>query len=464
MESLVSKEAIFELNMKQQKLFSKGVPVLIIFEGSSGRVIGRVINEVIRCLEPRGIDYYHFDPQASDGPSTAIDFLKKTPSAGRISLYDRSWYSMIIDRHEDDERDIDSILTVSNNFERYLKNNGIFLIKIILKSIPDNLEKYGEQYVISDAHNDTFLSVDHIDPAKYRSVMSERILNIDETNSEWDIIDVTDLESTVNETVKKISDRFVQRLDSKPDYSSLKIDEKYPNPRVKSIKYEDFDDYQERLTEASDELNRLQIILAKSDRSMVLCFEGRDAAGKGSSIKHICHALNPRGYTVFQTSVPSANELSHTYLWRFCKSIPEKGHISIYDRTWYGRMLVEPVENLCSNREYGNSSHEIQNFEKILTNNGAIVLKFWLDISCDEQLLRFKKRSKDPSKKWKLTEDDWKNRDKWDKYDKYIDAMIESTNTENAPWIVINSMNKKYARVKILETIVESLKNELLTD
>jgi polyphosphate kinase 2 (PPK2 family) len=215
------------------------------------------------------------------------------------------------------------------------------------------------------------------------------------------------------------------------------------------------------LSELSEQLGVLQMDLSLSNRSMIVCFEGWDASGKGSCIKHLCHALNPRGYAVFQTKAPSKEELDHTYLWRFVGGIPKKGHITVFDRTWYGRMMVEHIEGFCTDLEYGRSPIEINALEKMIVNDGAILLKFWLDISRDEQKKRFKKRTKDPLKQWKITEEDWRNRAKWKEYDEHVDVMMESTNTEYAPWVVVDANNKKHARVVVLRTVIETFKKEL---
>jgi len=201
--------------------------------------------------------------------------------------------------------------------------------------------------------------------------------------------------------------------------------------------------------------------LSVSGRSLVVCFEGWDAAGKGSCIKHLCHALNPRGYAVYQTKAPTEEESKHTYFWRFLKGIPDRGHITVFDRTWYGRMMVEHIEGFCTEEEYRRSPFEINSFERMMVSDGMILLKFWLDISPDEQLARFNCRMGDPLKQWKMTDEDWRNRSKWDEYDAHVDAMIESTNTDHAPWTVINAASKQYARVEVLRTVVSALKKEL---
>lgn len=462
MESPIPDRLALDLNRMQLELYSEGVPVLIVFEGSSGRIIWRVINEIIRTLEPRGVEYHHFDPQAENNPNSVLDFLKYTPGAGKISLYDRSWYSLMIDRYSDDEEWLDCHLENINRYEDYLTDNGVLLIKILLRATPSILERYGSEYGPDDSAGKTYLSADHIDPVKYRAMMLDRIYNRTDTEScPWSQIISGNLSETASAVVEEIIERMKSSVkkNSKSKYADQ--ERKYPNPRDNidlSVKCKD---YGESLAELSEELAELQMKLAEGNRSVVLGFEGWDAAGKGSCIKHLCHALNPRGYRISQTKTPTEDELAHTYLWRFCDSIPSAGRITIFDRTWYGRMMVEPIEDLCTREEYDRAASEINYFERIMHNNNTIIIKFWLDISKEEQLKRFEKRRDDPLKRWKITDEDWRNRSKWDEYDRYVDAMIESTNTEYAPWTVIGSDDKKYARVKVMETVVKVLKEQL---
>ncbi|MCL2032762.1 MAG: hypothetical protein FWG96_05790 [Methanomassiliicoccaceae archaeon] len=454
-----------ELNQLQQSILAEGLPVLIIFEGSSGRVIGRVNSELIRCLEPRGVLYTHFDPSDAGGPGSIMDFLQRTPGKGQLGLCDRSWYSMMIERCKEDEckENLDKKLDACNDFERYLALNGVLLIKIVLGADESAVNEYGPQYG-PNTPKKSFLSLDHIDPAKYREMMYDnRICERTDTEyAPWNTIMVRDIGETVLETTETIIRKIRERLSSEPAaYAVPEIKRIYANPRRDVRTKKDCKPYGEIMNELSEQLGELQMDLSLSDRSMVICFEGWDAAGKGSCIKHLCHALNPRGYEVLQTKAPTEEELKHTYLWRFCRGIPQKGHITVFDRTWYGRMMVESVEGFCRKEEYRRSPLEINAFEKMLVNNGAILLKFWMDITPDEQLARFKKRAKDPLKQWKLTDEDWRNRSKWKEYDEHVDVMIESTNTEYAPWTVVDSNSKKYARVKVLKTVAETLKKEL---
>ena len=465
MEALISKEMSSKLNILQQEIFANNIPVVIVFEGSSGRVIGRVINELIRCLEPRGVNYVHIDPDNWDGPKSVMECLQKTPAKGMISLYDRSWYSLFINTSGDDQKHLDDALSMSNIFEKYLTDNGVYLIKVLLIATTEVLKKYGDQYGPHDSKK-TFLSIDHIDPVKYRTVMLDHVFEETDTiYAPWDPIAVDKIDKTVVEAVAVIQERLLSRLKHVPVLSPVYIETIYPNPRIgMDLNKECLPEYREKINKLSDELAELQVKMAESKRSLILGFEGWDAAGKGSAIKHICHALNPRGYVVHQTKPPTEEESAHTYLWRFCDTLPDMGHIAIYDRTWYGRMMVEPIEGFCMDAEYLRAPAEINNFEHILVKSGAIILKFWLDISPEVQLMRFQSREEDPLKQWKITDEDWRNRDKWDEYDTRVNKMIESTNTPHAPWIVVESNDKRYARLKILKTIVDAIKEALDSD
>ena len=464
MQALIPDRLLCELNGLQQDILKKELPVLIIFEGSSGRVIGRVSNELIRCLEPRGVIYTHFDPEDTDGPRPIFDFVHRTPGKGQIGLFDRSWYSSAIERYSSDEKnkELETMLDMCNDLERYLAVNGVLLIKIIFRASGPALKEYGHQYGPAVPKR-SFLSMDHIDPAKYTEVMFDRVYKKTNTeHSPWNQIKVKNLSETVLETVRTIVKVTKDRLASEPPVRSPpEIERIYDNPRGGSVPCLRCDQYEDTISKLSEELWELQMELSLSGRSVIICFEGWDASGKGSCIKHLCHALNPRGYEVFQTKAPSEEESKHTYLWRFGEGVPKKGRIAIYDRTWYGRMMVEPIEGFCTEEEYRRSPAEINALERMMANGGAILIKFWLDISPEEQLARFRKRENDPLKNWKITAEDWRNRSRWDEYSEHVDAMIESTNTEHAPWTVVASDNKKYARVKVLETVVGTLRKEL---
>ena len=190
-------------------------------------------------------------------------------------------------------------------------------------------------------------------------------------------------------------------------------------------------------------------------------FEGNDASGKGGSIRRVVQALDPRISRVIPVAAPSDEEKAQPYLWRFWRYIPGKGHVTIFDRCWYGRVLVERVENLCSEEEWVRAYEEIRTFEAELSNYGIIVMKFWLSIDKDEQLQRFKEREKVGYKRYKITEEDWRNRDKWDAYKEAVHVMVDRTTTIKAPWTLVEANDKYFARIKVIETINDRLEAEL---
>lgn len=196
-------------------------------------------------------------------------------------------------------------------------------------------------------------------------------------------------------------------------------------------------------------------------RPVILLFEGWDAAGKGGVIKRITERLDPRGYVVQPISAPSGEDATRHYLYRFWRRLPVSGQITIFDRSWYGRVMVERIEGFCSEDDWKRAYREINNFERMLVDYGTILFKFWIHIDKEEQLRRFESRKVDELKNWKLTDEDWRNRDKWDEYYAAVNEMLVKTSTLTAPWTVVEGNCKWYARVKVLRTLVDSLSSEL---
>ncbi len=203
---------------------------------------------------------------------------------------------------------------------------------------------------------------------------------------------------------------------------------------------------------------RTQSMRLFNENQMALTvFEGWDAAGKGGSIKRVTETLDPRGFHVSTFAAPSGAEGRHHYLWRFWKSLPQSGQIAIFDRSHYGRLLVERVEGFCTEQEWRRAFHEINEFEWQLVNFGTVIVKFWMHIDQDEQLRRFKARELDPFRSYKLTEEDWRNRAKWEVYREAVEDMVEKTSTAWAPWTVVEANDKFFARVKVVQTLTKAL-------
>ena len=220
-------------------------------------------------------------------------------------------------------------------------------------------------------------------------------------------------------------------------------------------------EYREELHILQDKLGRLHNRLYRKQVPVIIVYEGWDAAGKGGNIKRVAGALDPRGYEVLPIASPEPHEKARHYLWRFWKRLPKTGHIAIFDRSWYGRVMVERLEGFCSDNDWQRAYNEMNEFEKELAEWGAVIIKFWVHIDKDTQLARFEERQRTPEKQWKITEEDWRNREKWDAYETAVNEMIQKTSTVYAPWHLLESVDKKYARIKALRIIVKELERVL---
>jgi polyphosphate kinase 2 (PPK2 family) len=219
--------------------------------------------------------------------------------------------------------------------------------------------------------------------------------------------------------------------------------------------------YQEQLIKYQVALHDLGYQVYVQERPVVMVFEGWDAGGKGGAIKRVTEKLDPRGYVVYSIAAPDGDDATRHYLYRFWRRLPESGQIAIFDRSWYGRVMVERIEGFCTTSDWKRAYREINQFERQLVDFGTILFKFWLHISKEEQLARFESRNKDPLRKWKLTDEDWRNREKWGVYKQAVDEMLLKTSTITAPWTIVEGNDKYYARVKVLKTLVEKLSSEL---
>lgn len=226
------------------------------------------------------------------------------------------------------------------------------------------------------------------------------------------------------------------------------------------------DKYEKRLLQYQLTLRELALRMYKQKRSLIVVFEGWDAAGKGGNIRRITSKLDPRGYHIYSIAAPEGDDKYHHYLWRFWRRLipPDEKQITVFDRSWYGRVLVERVEGLTPKRDWMRAYREINDFERQLTDAGIMLAKFWLHISEDEQLRRFEAREKTPYKRFKLTDEDWRNREKWDEYSEAVNDMVLKTDPPNAPWTIVEANSKRYARIKTLRTLVETISAGLETE
>lgn len=223
----------------------------------------------------------------------------------------------------------------------------------------------------------------------------------------------------------------------------------------------DKETYKKKLAELQVKMRELEFAIFNERIPVIVVYEGWDAAGKGGNIKRIVEKLDPRGYSVISIAAPRGDEKTHQYLWRFWKHIPKAGHIAIFDRSWYGRVLVERVEGFCSTEDWKRAYQEINEFEGQLDSFGTVVVKFWINITKEEQQRRFDERQNDPFKNWKLTDEDIRNREKWDVYLEAVEEMLLRTSTHYAPWTIIEGNDKYHARLKTLSTITDAIEAAL---
>ncbi len=247
-----------------------------------------------------------------------------------------------------------------------------------------------------------------------------------------------------------------------PQLSRFQIKADYP--KVDTMAHDltlSEDEYKSELKRLQKRLFKLENLMFQARVPMIVMYEGWDAAGKGGNIKRVAQALDARAYTIIPSPAPTKPELAHPHLWRYWTRLPKAGHVGLFDRSWYGRVLVERVEEITPPKRWAEGYDEINEFEHDLVDWGAILIKFWVDVSDAEQLARFEAREADPSKQWKITPDDWRNRDKYPQYKSAIDDMFRLTSTTYAPWLVLESDDKKYARIKALRIIVDKLEERL---
>jgi polyphosphate kinase 2 (PPK2 family) len=221
------------------------------------------------------------------------------------------------------------------------------------------------------------------------------------------------------------------------------------------------EEYDQQIKALQVELHQLGFQVYTQKKPVVIVFEGWDASGKGGSIKRLTEKIDPRGYVVWPIAAPAGEDRERHYLYRFWRRLPEQGQIAIFDRSWYGRVLVERLEGYCTEADWKRAYSEINQFERQLTDFGAVIFKFWMHISKDEQLRRFRERKRTNYKSWKITEEDWRNRGKWEDYLLAAEEMLLKTSTPNAPWTLVEANDKYYARIKILRTVVDKLKHNL---
>jgi polyphosphate kinase 2 (PPK2 family) len=484
------------------------VPVLVVFEGWAGTAKVRTLSAITRRLDPRGLRVYSITPPRTYEQQYhwLYRFWLKIPSYGQIAIFDRSWYrEMLAERTGSSaapgwrERCEDAVA-----FERLLADDGAVILKFWLHI---SRREQGRRFKALLADPLTAYQVTAEDRRQHRgyqayaAAVEDLITRTSTPFAPWHVIPATDKYyariAVMNTLLDALEHRLGRHAARPPDAAqdagldaagaALRRTKtrqatpqivpapaadhgQEPEPAARgphvlarvdlSVRLDE-KSYSVALKQLQARLHLLGLALYRQQRPAVLVFEGWDAAGKGGAIQRLTAELDPRAYIVHSIAAPAGDDKIRHYLYRFWRRLPPRGQIAIFDRSWYGRVLVERVEGFAQPEEWQRAYAEINEFERELVEHGMIICKFWLHISPDEQLRRFQERQTVPYKAWKLTDEDWRNREKWPQYEAAADEMLLRTSTPTAPWVVVESEDKRFGRVKVLQSVVQRFESEL---
>lgn len=456
----------------QQPLRESGIPVIVLFEGFSGAGKGTIIGDVISELDPRHYTV-HTIPKATEEEKRLpflAPFWHKLPPKGEMAIFDHSWYSRAQNLPKEQQAQaFQSILLM----ERQLADDGYLILKFFLHISQKEQEKRLKALAADPNNGWRVDRQDWRQNRKYKKFEAKVTQNMEASSkpyAPWHLVDnnasrigTIQVIKTLHEALEHAIEQGIEPRENAPYLDVFPL----PMPDLEDISLEcrlDNSTYEEEIKVERESLRQLHSALYLHKIPVILAFEGWDAAGKGGAIRRLSWALDPRGFNVIPIASPSREELNRHYLWRFWNKIPKDGHIAIFDRTWYGRVMVERLEELTAEARWQQAYQEINEFEEELTKWGAIVLKFWIHIDKDEQLSRFTSRQNTPEKQHKLTDEDWRNREKWDDYEIAVNEMLQKTSTQNAPWIVVEGNDKRYARLKVLQCVRQALEERFMQE
>jgi len=460
-----------ELLKLQRKLETASIPVIVLLNGVDGAGKGEVLNTLHEWLDTRDLVTQAFDAPTEEEKQRPEfwRYWMALPPAGKIAIFPGNWYTQpIVGRayRRIKRRVFDATLARINAFEQTLVDEGALVIKFWfhigkrdqrrrLKKLEKSRETRWRVTDLDWEHHALY--------GRFKQVSARALSQTSTAGAPWTVVEGTD-ERFRNLAV---GDHLVERLRERIDASTRKPVPRAPDPNVpdpvtvldrldlgKSLEK---DRYQSALGLLQGRLNLLARKLVERQKTAILVFEGWDAAGKGGAIRRVVSSLDARQYHVIPIAAPNDEEKAHHYLWRFWRHLPRLGRFTIYDRSWYGRVLVERVEGFASEEQWTRAYNEINDFEAQLVNRGAVLVKFWLHISREEQLRRFEARQKEPWKFHKITQEDFRNREKSNLYEGAANDMIARTSTEIAPWTLVEAEDKRYARVKVLGTVCSAL-------
>ncbi len=462
-----------ELQNAQYELKENGkIPVIVLVSGQDGAGKGETINVLYEWMDPRFISTLAFsDPSDEERDRPPMwRYWRALPPKGRVGVFAGSWYSDPIRQrlqNEISEHGLDARIDQINRFEAMLVNEGALVLKFWF-----HLTKEGQKERLKALEKDprTAWRVTKWNWSRLKTYdqlqdVAGHILRMTNTAwAPWIVVEGTDDRFRSLTVGKILLDAMKHRLAS-PEPSDMPVAPPVPRnidgrdvlTELKLDRVLSKSAFETQLAKWQGRLSELVRDPRFKERSLVCVFEGSDAAGKGGAIRRMTAAMDARQYQIVPIAAPTEEERAQPYMWRFWRHIPRKGRVAMFDRSWYGRVLVERVEGFCSEADWLRAYSEINDFEHELADSGAIVVKFWLQISADEQLKRFKERQKIQFKQFKITDEDWRNREKWDDYHRAVCDMVDRTSTGEAPWTLVEANNKDYGRVKVLRTLCQRI-------
>jgi polyphosphate:AMP phosphotransferase len=472
------------LELQYRSLELARFPVIIDFAGVDGAGKGTTVNLLNKWMDPRWIRVIGYrEPTAEERARPRFwRYWRDQPPKGRTGVYLSGRYStVLLDRvyGKLDHGEFDDRLSEIIRYENTLADDGALILKFWM-----HLSKPAQKERLEALSADPMLSYKVADKdwrnhENYEAFVAAAERIITRTNrpgAPWHIVEGADenyRHITVGEIIRSALERHIAAIENAPSDSRPRketSDRSAESPSPSRLTVFDAMDlskrvmrkkYREKLKKYQARLGELGRLAHERGQSTVLVFEGPDAAGKGGTIRRAVRSLDARSYRVHQFAAPTDVERAHHYLWRFWSKLPRAGNVAIFDRSWYGRVLVERLEGFATEPEWRRAYNEINDFESQIVRRGILLLKFWLHISNEEQLKRFEARAESPYKHWKLTDEDWRNRDLWDDYEMAAHDMVQFTGTGEAPWVLVESNDKPYARLKVLNSLIEGLERLL---
>jgi polyphosphate:AMP phosphotransferase len=473
-----------ELLGLQRRFVASGKSVVVLLQGFDGAGRGEVLNLMHEWLDARYlVTEVLGKPTEEERERPAYwRFWMTLPPRGRVGIFFGGWYGEPLvqaARGEMSSRDFDAAMARARSFEGSQVDDGAVIVKFWLyidkAEQRRRFEKLAKKKRAWPVTKQDWLH--HKLYGEFRRV-AERMIRLTSTaDSPWTVVEATDRRHRNVEILSHLIARLKAALEqaSAPapvvQRSPLAVDGDGGVPalgagarsvlaRVDLSKTLEEDAYEQELEELQARVGRLGRRMAKRRRGAILVFEGWDAAGKGGAIRRVTHALDARNYQIIPIAAPTDEERAHHYLWRFWRHLPRRGRVTIYDRSWYGRVLVERVEGYASEHQWSHAYSEINDFEEQLVEAGVVVAKFWVHIDPDEQLRRFREREGTPWKQHKIGPEDWRNRDRWVDYERAVGEMVERTSTEYAPWTLVSGNDKRVARLEVLREVCRRLQEE----